>query len=88
MKTITLDFTGIKTHSDLHDYFQEIFDLPDYYGRNIDALWDCLQCSFHEETTIVLNNLLSLPDEMHPAIADLFEDLEHEEDNVTVQITD
>ena len=25
-----------------HDYLMEALDLPDYYGKNLDALYDCL----------------------------------------------
>ena len=25
-----------------HDYLAEALDLPDYYGKNLDALYDCL----------------------------------------------
>ncbi len=25
-----------------HDYLMELFDFPDYYGKNLDALYDCL----------------------------------------------
>lgn len=57
MNTITLDFSGIKSYWALHEYFKEVFQLPDYYGRNMDALWDCLRCSFEEDTTIILKNL-------------------------------
>ncbi len=88
MNTITLDFSGIKSYWDLHEYFREVFDLPDYYGRNMDALWDCLRCSFEEKTTIYLKNLHALPKELHPAIPaiqELFRDLEREEAEVTVR---
>lgn len=91
MTYITLDFSHIKSHWDLHDYFHEVFDLPDYYGRNMDALWDCLRCSFEENTTIILKNLRSMPKDMHlfiPSIKDLFEDLEQEETEVTVQFVE
>lgn len=27
---------------ELHDYLQEMLPLPAYYGRNLDALYDCL----------------------------------------------
>ncbi|MBO4901759.1 MAG: barstar family protein [Lachnospiraceae bacterium] len=37
-----LDFTGITTREELHDYLAEKLELPDYYGRNLDALYDCL----------------------------------------------
>ena len=40
MKIIELDGKCIKKHS--HDYLKEKFSFPDYYGKNLDALYDCL----------------------------------------------
>jgi RNAse (barnase) inhibitor barstar len=40
MKTIELDGKLIKKEG--HDYLKEIFNFPDYYGKNLDALYDCL----------------------------------------------
>lgn len=40
MKIIELDGNIIKEKS--HDYLKEVFDFPDYYGKNLDALYDCL----------------------------------------------
>ena len=90
MNYIILDFSGIKSLWQLHEYFKDVFELPDYYGRNMDALWDCLRCSFEEDTTIVLKNLRSMPKDMHPiipTIQELFQDLENEEAEVTVKYT-
>lgn len=87
MNHITLDFTGIKTYWELHEYLKNVFQLPDYYGHNMDALWDCLQCSFEEGTTIILKNLSALPKEMSPIISviqTVFQKLEDEEAEVTV----
>ena len=87
MNYITLDFSGVKSLWQLHEYFKEVFELPDYYGRNMDALWDCLRCSFEEDTTIILKNLQSMPKDMHPiipTIQELFQDLQNEEAEVTV----
>ena len=87
MNYITLDFSGIKSLWQLHEYFKEVFELPDYYGRNMDALWDCLRCSFEEDTTIILKNLHSISKDMHPiipTIQELFQDLQNEEAEVTV----
>ena len=64
MNYIVLDFDGIKSPWALHKYFKEVFNLPDYYGHNMDALWDCLDCSFESPTTIVLKNIERLPSEM------------------------
>ena len=91
MKKIILDFSGIKTLYELHDLFENTFSLPDYYGRNMDALWDCLHCSFEEETTIYLKNISALPDGMHEAedtVIELFRDLETENNEVNIVIDD
>ena len=50
--------------------------MPDYYGHNMDVLWDCLDCSFEFPTTIVLKNIEKIP----------FEDLQRDNEKVTVQI--
>ena len=39
-KVVILDGKLIKKRS--HDYLSEVFDFPSYYGRNLDALYDCL----------------------------------------------
>lgn len=89
MNVITVDFTGIKSLWNLHEYFKEVFDLPDYYGHNMDALWDCLTFSFEFPTTIILKNISFLPKEMEPEVEimlELFHDLEQEDKKVTVRI--
>ena len=89
MKYITLDFTGIKTLWELHEYFKTVFQLPDQYGRNMDALWDCLYYSFEFPTTIELKNLSAIPDEMNEEVEimlELFRDLHREDKKVTVVI--
>ena len=79
MKTIILDFNGIKSYLSLHQYFRKVFELPDYYGNNLDALWDCLYCYYDSSTTIELRNIDTLPKELDTEVADmmkLFYDLE------------
>ena len=38
-----------------HKYLKEIFDFPEYYGENLDALYDCL--SEMEDTEIIIINM-------------------------------
>ena len=38
----------------LHDYLQEMLPLPAYYGRNLDALYDCL--TELRDTTVIIEN--------------------------------
>lgn len=38
----TIDLTGVSNKEELHDALQETLPLPEYYGRNLDALYDVL----------------------------------------------
>lgn len=42
MKHCVLDGSIIETKEQLHDILQQELDLPEWYGRNLDALYDCL----------------------------------------------
>lgn len=42
MKTATLDLSGCCSLRELHERIQAALDFPDYYGKNLDAFWDCL----------------------------------------------
>lgn len=42
MRKIILDFDGMETREEVQEYLAEKFEFPDYYGRNLDALFDCL----------------------------------------------
>ncbi len=50
-----MEIDGNLIKKDGHDYLMEVFDFPDYYGKNLDALYDCL-CEIGVETEIVLVN--------------------------------
>ena len=89
MKHITLDFAEIKTLWELHEYFKTVFQLPESYGRNMDALWDCLYYSFEFPTTITLKNISAIPAEMQETVdimLELFDDLQREDKKVTVVV--
>ena len=38
----TIDALYLNDRETAHEYLAEIFDFPDYYGKNLDALYDCL----------------------------------------------
>lgn len=42
MREITLDCRRLTERTAAHLYLQETLDFPPYYGRNLDALADCL----------------------------------------------
>ena len=90
MNHFVLDFKGIDSLLALHHYFKQTFSLPDYYGNNMDALWDCLSCCYDENTEIELKNIAALPADMEPVVRimlELFQDL-HEEDGVIIKISE
>lgn len=42
MKKVQLDGAVCRSQEELHDQLKTVLHLPDYYGKNLDALWDCL----------------------------------------------
>lgn len=42
MKTISIDFSEIKDTTEVHSLLKEKFQFPEWYGENLDALWDML----------------------------------------------
>ena len=49
---------NFKTRETAHTYLKEILHLPDYYGRNLDALYDCL-CEIITKTTITVPRVIA-----------------------------
>lgn len=37
-----VDFQGVRYYIEIHEVLKRDLNLPDYYGGNTDALWDCL----------------------------------------------
>jgi len=42
LKELLLDAAPLHTREQLHDAFRTLFAFPDWYGRNLDALYDLL----------------------------------------------
>ncbi|MGB4609886.1 MAG: barstar family protein [Saccharofermentanales bacterium] len=59
MRLIYLDFINIEDKTTLHNYLSEKFDLPDCYGRSIEALWDYLM-NISDYTLIEMKNIFTL----------------------------
>ena len=53
MRIIVLDGAEMLTREAAHNYLARRLALPDHYGRNLDALYDCLT-EIGEETLAVL----------------------------------
>lgn len=55
MKEIMIDGSAIFTSPDFHKALATALSFPDYYGNNLDALYDCLT-EIGEETRLELRN--------------------------------
>ena len=42
MKTIILECRHLNERKKAHRYLKKMLDFPEYYGKNLDALFDCL----------------------------------------------
>ena len=72
MKECVFDCSGIRNPEDFHDALVEALVLPNWYGTNLDALYDCLT-SIGEQTHITLRNFGQL-DAMYAGFQAVFED--------------
>jgi ribonuclease inhibitor len=55
MEIIRLDSGKMTDRKATHAYLKRKLHLPEYYGNNLDALWDCLTTDFSEKM-IILND--------------------------------
>ena len=60
MNIFILDGTKMTDRQTCHDYIARIMRLPDYYGHNLDALYDCLGEYTDECTVIIMNKTILL----------------------------
>lgn len=42
MKTIEINLGNVRTREEFHEEVSQKLNFPDYYGRNLDAMYDCL----------------------------------------------
>lgn len=74
-----LDGGQMKEPDQAHAYLKDILQLPEHYGMNADALFDCLTAD-SREILIFLN----ASDQIHPKILKVFEDAPLENPFLTV----
>jgi|GEM_PF-368555 len=58
MKYVFLDGEKISSNSELHTAFHEALSFPDYCGKNLDALHDCITDIQGDICVIAVNTLL------------------------------
>lgn len=59
MNEVIINGSEISERDKLHDIFSESLKLPEWYGRNLDALYDCL-CDISEDTLIKITDFETL----------------------------
>ena len=52
----TVDFDGVNSRYTMYDKIKNGLDFPDYFGCNLDAIWDCLTDMVYHGVTITLDN--------------------------------
>ena len=52
-----MELDGKLIEKDGHDYLKDALNFPDYYGKNLDALYDCL-CEIKMNITLVNSDCL------------------------------
>ena len=85
MKSVILDAKKMVEKEKMHEYFAKKFDLPEYYGKNLDALFDCL-CEINEPTLIKLKNEKFLDDSAKESLIRLFRDVCNENELVKFEL--
>lgn len=76
MKKRILDLRHTHDRDTLFDKITDVFDVPDYFGRNLDALYDCLT-EISEDTCIALvlpDGRTGLPDQTDTALPEQADD--------------
>lgn len=74
-----MQLDGNLIKKDGHDYLKDALNLPDYYGKNLDALYDCL-CEMECEIELVNAG------EVDADIIDTFQDAADENDFLKFKI--
>ena len=85
MKIVILDAKKMLEKEKMYEYFAKKLDLPEYYGRNLDALFDCL-CEINEPTLIKLKNEDTLQGDTKESLIRLFHDVCNENEMVKFEL--
>ena len=91
MEKVILDFTGCKYLGEVHKILKSTFDFPDYYGENLDSLWDCMRYYCENNLYVYIKGISTLPESFSDYMAKMigvFNRVHEETPNITFEIID
>lgn len=63
-----IDFSECKYVHDLHEELKNKLELPDFYGRNLDALWDSITGIMDTPAYITISGIGKLPKDLRSTV--------------------
>lgn len=85
--THIIDLGQVETQQDFHEVLAVSLDFPDYYGHNLDALWDVLATQDLRDTVIEFHSARRFFDHNSPqflkALHEILDDLQEHNDGLT-----
>lgn len=85
MREIHLDGNWMRTKAEMHDYLIAKLNLPYYYGRNLDSLWNILSKE-NEPMKIVITNPKAIALGYGEVLIEMFRDLEKSNPNYRLEV--
>ena len=90
-KARILDFSGAESAAEIHERLKEAFGFPDHYGKNWDALYDCLGdlLTDGERCEVEIRGFYSMDEALRRQCAPMlavFGDAQEEWDNLKVTV--
>ena len=78
---IKIDGNCFNNAKELHSYLKEKLSFPDYYGENLDALYDVMM-DIRSSLVIEASNM-----EKYPGFLEVFEDLAADNPNISLKLS-
>ena len=78
MKKIEIDFENITTKEEFYEIFKSKIELPEYFGDNLDALWDVITAYLELPLKVRFLNFNNKKLDFFVSLKELFNDAERE----------